>query len=99
MSFIGRWPDAVGVGEYGYVGGGVGGAREWRVGTCERRRRHEEAGEEETEDAGEAVGARGHAGGRVRWMGCWLLRAIAVSDFAAGAGARSVGEVAGVSAV
>ena len=48
---------------------------------------------------GEAVGARGHAGGRVRWMGCWLLRAIAVSDFAAGAGARSVGEVAGVSAV
>ena len=81
------------------VGVQVAGACERGEGTCERRRRHEEAGEEETEDAGEAVGARGHAGGRVRWMGCWLLRAIAVSDFAAGAGARSVGEVAGVGAV
>ena len=29
-------------------------------------------------------------------MGCWLLRGIAVSDFAAGAGARSVGKAAGV---
>ena len=99
MSFIGRWPEAVGVEECGCVGGSAGGACERGEGTCGRRRRHEEAGEEETEDAGEAVGARGHAGGRVRWMGCWLVHAIAVSDFAAGAGARSVGEVAGVSAV
>ena len=99
MSFIGRWPEAVGVGECGCVGRSAGGACERGEGTCGRRRRHEEAGEEEAEDAGEAVGARGHAGGRVRWMGCWLLHAIAVSDFAAGAGAWSVGEVAGESAV
>ena len=99
MSFMGRWPDAVGAGECGCVGGSFGGAREWSVGTCERRRRNEEAGEEETGAASDAVVARGHAGGRDRWMGCWLLRAIAVSDFAAGAGARSVGGVAGDGAV